>query len=64
LYDDGRLTIDYDDVRAACQGAAVKLTNKEFSLLSALAKKRGRVITRQQLLIKYGDTVITVTHGH
>jgi two-component system, OmpR family, phosphate regulon response regulator PhoB len=61
LYDDGRLTIDYDDVRASCRGDAVKLTNKEFSLLSALAKKRGRVITRQQLLDRvwgysyYGD---------
>jgi DNA-binding response OmpR family regulator len=39
----------------------VKLTNKEFQLLSALAKKRGRVVTRQQLLDQvwgysyYGD---------
>jgi DNA-binding response OmpR family regulator len=39
----------------------VKLTNKEFSLLSTLAKKRGRVVTRQQLLDQvwgysyYGD---------
>jgi len=61
LYEDGRLTIDFEDVRALCDGAAVKLTNKEFSLLSALAKKRGRVITRQQLLDQvwgysyYGD---------
>ena len=30
LYEDGRLTIDFDDVRALCDGAAVKLTNKEF----------------------------------
>jgi len=50
LYEDGRLTIDFDDVRASCDGASVKLTNKEFSLLSTLAKKRGRVVTRQQLL--------------
>jgi DNA-binding response OmpR family regulator len=60
-YEDGRLTIDFNDVRAACDGANVKLTNKEFQLLSALAKKRGRVITRQQLLDQvwgysyYGD---------
>jgi DNA-binding response OmpR family regulator len=60
-YDDGRLTIDFADVRAACDGANVKLTNKEFQLLSVLAKKRGRVITRQQLLDQvwgysyYGD---------
>ncbi len=60
-YDDGRLTIDFADVRAACDGTNVKLTNKEFQLLSVLAKKRGRVITRQQLLDQvwgysyYGD---------
>jgi DNA-binding response OmpR family regulator len=60
-YDDGRLTIDFDDVRAACDGANVKLTHKEFLLLTTLAKKRDRVITRQQLLDQvwgysyYGD---------
>ena len=60
-YDDGRLTIDFDDVRAACDGANVRLTNKEFLLLSTLARKKDRVITRQQLLDQvwgysyYGD---------
>src|SRR5438105_672820 len=47
-YDDGRLTIDFEDVRASCDGTGVKLTNKEFQLLATLAKKKGRVITRQQ----------------
>jgi DNA-binding response OmpR family regulator len=61
LYDDGRLTIDFDDVRASCDGVTIKLTNKEFTLLSVLAKKRGRVVVRQQLLDQvwgysyYGD---------
>lgn len=61
IYDDGRLTIDFDDVRASCDQIAIKLTNKEFLLLSALAKKRGRVVTRQHLLDQvwgysyYGD---------
>jgi two-component system alkaline phosphatase synthesis response regulator PhoP len=60
-YDDGRLTIDFDDVRAACDGTNVKLTHKEFVLLTTLAKKKDRVITRQQLLDQvwgysyYGD---------
>src|SRR5215831_3199238 len=60
-YDDGRLTIDFDDVRTACDGKSVKLTHKEFMLLTALAKKKDRVITRQQLLDQvwgysyYGD---------
>lgn len=60
-YHDGHLTIDFADVRASCDGAEVKLTNKEFRLLSTLAKKKGRVVTRQQLLDQvwgysyYGD---------
>ena len=61
VYNDGRLTIDFDDVRASCDQISIKLTIKEFSLLTTLAKKRGRVVTRQQLLDQvwgysyYGD---------
>lgn len=60
-YDDGHLAIDFDDVRTSCDGANVKLTHKEFVLLTTLAKKKDRVITRQQLLDQvwgysyYGD---------
>lgn len=60
-YDDARLRIDFEDVRVACDGKSVKLTHKEFQLLSTLARKKGRVITRQQLLDQvwgysyYGD---------
>ena len=60
-YDDGRLAIDFADVRTLCAGENVKLTNKEFLLLSTLAKKSGRVINRTQLLDQvwgysyYGD---------
>jgi two-component system, OmpR family, alkaline phosphatase synthesis response regulator PhoP len=60
-YDDGRLAIDFADVRASCDGIDVKLTNKEFLLLTTLAQKKGRVITRQHLLDQvwgysyYGD---------
>jgi DNA-binding response OmpR family regulator len=45
-----------------CDGAEVKLTRKEFALLAALARRPGRVATRQQLLDDvwgqqyYGDT--------
>ncbi|HVF57432.1 MAG TPA: response regulator transcription factor [Pyrinomonadaceae bacterium] len=61
-YEDGRMTIDFGDMRVVCDGAAVKLTRKEFSLLAALARAAGRVATRQQLLDTvwgyeyYGDT--------
>lgn len=60
-YDDGRLRIDFEDVRVSCDGKQVKLTHKEFQLLSALAKRKDRVINRQQLLDQvwgysyYGD---------
>jgi two-component system alkaline phosphatase synthesis response regulator PhoP len=49
-YDDDHLMIDFDDIRVICDGRKIKLTNKEFSLLSVLAKSADRVITRQQLL--------------
>jgi len=49
-YEDDQLMIDFDDVRVVCCGNRVRLTNKEFTLLSALARSPDRVITRQQLL--------------
>ena len=61
-YEDARLSVDFDDMRATCDGAAVRLTRKEFSLLTTLVRAAGRVATRQQLLDTvwgydyYGDT--------
>ncbi len=61
-YEDTKLTIDFADMRVVCTGTIIKLTRKEFSLLSMLAKSAGRVATRQQLLDNvwgyeyYGDT--------
>ena len=49
-YEDDHLVIDFDDIRVLCDGGRVKLTNKEFNLLSVLAKSADRVVTRQQLL--------------
>jgi two-component system, OmpR family, alkaline phosphatase synthesis response regulator PhoP len=49
-YEDDQLTIDFDDIRVLCRGDKVRLTNKEFNLLSVLAKSPDRVVTRQQLL--------------
>jgi DNA-binding response OmpR family regulator len=49
-YGDDNLQIDFDDIRVVCRGQKIKLTNKEFNLLSALARSPDRVITRQQLL--------------
>ena len=61
-YEDGRLVVDFADMHVACDGASVKLTRKEFALLTTLAKSAGRVATRQRLLDDvwghqyYGDT--------
>ncbi|PYS93388.1 MAG: DNA-binding response regulator [Acidobacteria bacterium] len=61
-YSDGRLSIDFADMRVACEGINIKLTRKEFALLEMLAKTGGRVATRQQILDNvwgyeyYGDT--------
>jgi two-component system alkaline phosphatase synthesis response regulator PhoP len=49
-YEDEHLQIDFADMRVVCDGAAVKLTRKEFALLTVLSKSAGRVATRQQLL--------------
>ncbi len=50
IYEDEHLMIDFADIRVVCKGQKIKLTNKEFGLLSILAKSAGRVLTRQHLL--------------
>ncbi|MCA1558604.1 MAG: response regulator transcription factor [Acidobacteria bacterium] len=61
-YEDARLRIDFAEMRVTCGGVEVRLTRKEFALLSVLAKAAGRVATRQQLLDNvwgyqyFGDT--------
>ena len=61
-YEDERLTIDFADMRVTCGAENVKLTRKEFALLTHLIKNVGRVATRQQLLDNvwgysyFGDT--------
>ena len=61
-YADGRLSIDFADMRVMCDGASVRLTRKEFALLEMLARAGARVSTRQQILDNvwgyeyYGDS--------
>lgn len=50
LYDDGILKIDYADFAVFCQDQAIKLTRKEFALISILSRNKGRVVPREQLL--------------
>jgi DNA-binding response OmpR family regulator len=61
-YEDGKLQVHFDDMHVSCEGTEVRLTRKEFALLSALARRPGKVATRNQLLDEvwgqqyYGDT--------
>ncbi|CAN5354773.1 response regulator transcription factor [soil metagenome] len=61
-YQDEKMAIDFADMRVTCGDENVKLTRKEFALLTHLVKNAGRVATRQNLLDNvwgysyYGDT--------
>lgn len=61
-YEDGRLSVDFEDMRVIADGTLIRLTRKEFALLEHLIKNSGRVATRQQLLDNvwgysyFGDT--------
>jgi DNA-binding response OmpR family regulator len=50
MYADENLSINFADMRVACENTDIKLTRKEFSLLVHLVRNSGRVATRQQLL--------------
>ena len=62
VYEDERLQINFEEMKVACNGQEVRLTRKEFGLLSSLVHRNGRVATRNQLLDEvwgqqyYGDT--------
>jgi DNA-binding response OmpR family regulator len=62
VYDDGVLVIDPSTFSVLCDGREVRLTRKEFALLSELARNQGRVLTREVLLDRvwglayYGDS--------
>jgi len=49
-YEDDLLRIDFANISVTCQGQSIRLTRKEFALLSALVRSAGRVSTRQRLL--------------
>jgi len=61
-YEDDKMSVDFADMRVICGGEDVKLTRKEFALLSHLINNSGRVAPRQQLLDNvwgysyFGDT--------
>lgn len=46
----GRLTLHLDALRATLDGQELPLTASEFALLRVLAERKGRVLSREQLL--------------
>lgn len=62
VYDDGVLYVDHKNFLVKVAGEEVKLTRKEFALLSLLVQSRGRTLTRDYLLDRiwglqyYGDS--------
>jgi DNA-binding response OmpR family regulator len=62
LFDNGLLRIDPASFSVLYKGRDVRLTRKEFALLSELARNHGRVLTREVLLDRvwgvayYGDS--------
>lgn len=62
IFDDGSLRIDPATFSVRYEGRDVRMTRKEFALLSELARNQGRVLTREVLLDRvwgvtyYGDS--------
>jgi DNA-binding response OmpR family regulator len=52
----GSLTIDFDAHRVTSGGTEISLTRKEYDLLTALARRAGSVVTREQLLADVWQT--------
>jgi DNA-binding response OmpR family regulator len=50
VFDNGSLRIDPSTFRVHYQEREVRMTRKEFALLSELARNQGRVLTRETLL--------------
>ena len=61
-YEDARLRVNFEEMTVVCSGQEVRLTRKEFGLLSSLTRRPGKVAMRIQLLDEvwgqqyYGDT--------
>jgi len=52
----GSLSIDFDAHRVVSGGTEISLTRKEYDLLTALARRPGSVVTREQLLADVWQT--------
>ncbi|MFC8242005.1 response regulator transcription factor [Streptomyces chartreusis] len=60
----GDVEVDLDARRVTVGGAEVRLTTKEFAVLSALAGRAGTAVSRQQLMDEvWGDAYLAVSRS-
>ncbi|EDU38894.1 DNA-binding response regulator [Clostridium sporogenes] len=52
IFDDGKLSIDYDKRVVKVNGKEVSITPNEFDILYALVSNKGKVLSREQLIDK------------
>lgn len=57
------LTLDFARHRAAYGGTALQLTKREFSLLSILARHRGRVVSQAEIVREFGKDLPPTGRG-
>ena len=50
VYNSGRLMADFDAVAVSVDGAAIRLTRREFELLRFFVENKNRVVSRDRLL--------------
>ncbi len=63
VFDDGHLRVDIAQRQVSLDGAAVRLSRKEFDLLRVLLSYRGRIVTQRQLLTEvWGKGHLEDTH--
>jgi two-component system KDP operon response regulator KdpE len=63
VFDDGHLRVDIAQRQVSLDGAAVRLSRKEFELLRVLLSYRGRIVTQRQLLTEvWGKGHLEDTH--
>ncbi|MCI8781104.1 MAG: response regulator transcription factor [Lachnospiraceae bacterium] len=55
IFDDGRLIVDFDKLKASIDNMPVELTAKEFKILNILISNENSVVTKSRLLEKVWD---------
>jgi len=59
----GQVVVDTQERRVSVEGKQVHLTRKEYDILLLLLQNRGRIVTKEQILEKYGDRMYTWRRG-